>query len=87
MEQHKPQDQNNKPFREQKKQLNTYARFSGIAIQMFAIIGIGTFIGVKLDEKFPNDHKLYTVILSLLSVILAVVFVIRRIIAASKDDE
>jgi hypothetical protein len=52
---------------------------------MFAIIGIGTFLGVKLDEKFPNEHNLYTIILSLTSVIFAIVFVIRRIIAASKD--
>ncbi|PNQ74758.1 hypothetical protein C1T31_01040 [Hanstruepera neustonica] len=53
---------------------------------MFAIIGIGSFIGVKLDDKFPNEHNLYAIILSLSSVILAIVFVIRRIIANSKDD-
>lgn len=80
-------DQNSKEYQEQKKRLNNYARFSGIAIQMFAIIGIGTYVGVKLDEKFPNKHNLYTVVLSLLSVIMSVVFVIRRIIAASKDNE
>ena len=73
-------NENQKPV----KRLNTYAQFSGIAIQMFAIIGIGTFIGVKLDENFPNEHSLYTIILSLTSVIFAIIFVIRRIIAASK---
>ncbi|WP_123912610.1 AtpZ/AtpI family protein [Hanstruepera neustonica] len=77
----KNQSQNNKG-----KQLNTYAKYSSIAIQMFAIIGIGSFIGVKLDDKFPNEHNLYAIILSLSSVILAIVFVIRRIIANSKDD-
>jgi hypothetical protein len=51
---------------------------------MFAIIGVGTFAGVKLDEKFPNKYNLYTIILSLTSVIFAIVFVIRRIIAGSK---
>ena len=71
----------------QKKPLNSYARLSGLAIQMFAIIGIGTFVGVKLDEKFPNQHKLFTASLSLTSVILAIFIVIRRIIAASKEDE
>jgi len=39
-----------KPPLGQKDKSNSYARFSGVAIQMFAIIGIGTFIGVKLDE-------------------------------------
>jgi len=53
---------------------------------MMAIIGIGTFAGVKLDDSFPNQHDLYTIILSLSSVIISIVFVIRRIIAISKDS-
>jgi hypothetical protein len=53
---------------------------------MFAIIGIGTYAGVKLDAHYPNKYNLYTLILSLSSVILSIVFVIRRIIAASKDN-
>lgn len=80
----------NKPKNKEKqkpgKQLNTYVYFSSIAIQMIAIIGVGTFVGVKLDEKLPNEHSLYTIIFSLTSVILAIVFVIRRIIVASKND-
>ena len=67
-------------------QLNTYAKYSGIAVQMFAIIGVGTFIGYKLDKKYPNEHNLYTLAGSLSSVIISIVYVIRRIIAASKDD-
>ena len=66
--------------------LNSYAKYSSIAFQMFAIIGIGSFIGVKIDEYYGNQNKLWTIILSLSSTILAVVFVIRRIIANSKDD-
>ena len=81
----KLKDQHKTP-KAQKEQLNTYARFSGIAIQMFAIIAIGTFAGVKLDEKFPNQHNLYTVALSLLAVITSVIYVIRRIIAISKEE-
>jgi len=70
-----------------KKQLNAYAYYSSIAIQMFAIIGIGTFVGVKLDEKFPNQKNYFTIILSLTSVFFAIIFVIKRIIAASKKEE
>lgn len=65
---------------------NSYARYSGIGIQMFAIIGIGSFIGVKLDGRNGGDGNLWTIILALTSTIIAVVFVIRRIIANSKDD-
>ena len=79
-------NQDQKP-QKPKGQLNNYARFSSIAIQMFVIIGIGTFIGVKLDEYFNYQHKTFAVILSLLSVIMAVFFVIRRIIAASKEND
>lgn len=66
--------------------LNSYAKYSGIAVQMFAIIGIGSFIGVKIDDHYANENSLWTIILSLTSTIVAVVFVIRRIIANSKDD-
>ncbi len=70
----------------QKKQLLKYARFSGIAFQMLAIIGIGSYAGVKLDQRIPNKYNLYTVFLSLFAVLLAIFVVIRRIISSSKDE-
>ncbi len=79
-------NQHKHPLKDQKDKHNSYARFSGIAIQMFAIIGVGTFIGVKLDERYPNAHDLYTLSLTLGSVIISIIYVIRRIIAASKDN-
>jgi F0F1-type ATP synthase assembly protein I len=78
---------NHKPPKDQKSRPSSYARFSGLAIQMFAIIGVGTFIGYKLDERFPNTYSTYTIIFSLGSVIMSIVYVIRRIIAESKDDK
>jgi len=79
-------NQHHKLRKGQNDKLNSYARFSGIAIQMFAIIAVGTFIGVKLDENYPNEYNLYTLILTLSSVIASIIYVIRRIIAASKND-
>ena len=76
----------NNQERKPEKQLSSYAQYSSIAFQMFAIIGIGAFLGVKLDKNFPNTHNLYTIIFSLVFVIGAIVFVIRRIIALSKKD-
>lgn len=78
---------NKKQLQKKKERLNSYARFSSLAFQMLAIIIVGTFVGVKLDEKFPNEHNLYTLALSLSSVIIAIVYVIRRIIADSKKEE
>jgi F0F1-type ATP synthase assembly protein I len=51
---------------------------------MLGIIVVGTFIGLKLDEKYPNDAGWFTLGFSLFSVIAAIVYVIRRIIADSK---
>jgi len=51
---------------------------------MMAIIGVATFIGIKLDEKYPNEKNLYTLGLTLTGVILSIVYVIKRIIANSK---
>ncbi|MBC3845713.1 AtpZ/AtpI family protein [Winogradskyella echinorum] len=85
---HKQPNQSNKQLNDRKDKLKSasYARFSGIAFQMIAIIGIGSYSGVKLDELYPNKHNVYTIVLSLLSVIISIVFVIRRIIAGSKDN-
>ncbi|MFK7834365.1 MAG: AtpZ/AtpI family protein [Winogradskyella sp.] len=69
-----------------KSNINSYARFSSIALQMLAIIGVGTFIGIKLDEYYPNAYDTYTIVLALVSVILSMVYVIRRIIASSNDN-
>ena len=66
-----------------KNSLNTYARFSGIAFQMIAIIVGGTYLGVFLDEKFPNKHSIYTVICSLFAVLISIFFVVRQIIKMS----
>lgn len=78
---------NNHNDQDPKERLNSYARFSGIAFQMIAIIAIGTFVGVKLDEKYPNKYSLFSMILSFSSVIIALIFVIKRIIAVSKNDK
>lgn len=68
-----------------KRDYKAYARFSGMAFQMVGIIFLGSFIGVKLDERFPNENNWFTIALALASVILSIVMVIRNINSASKD--
>jgi F0F1-type ATP synthase assembly protein I len=62
-----------------KKALNNYARYSSIAFQMLAIILLGIFGGFKLDE-WLHSKPFLTIILSLLSVILAIYFVTRDLL-------
>ena len=52
---------------------------------MGAIIAVGAFIGVALDEKYPNENNLYTASLSLLSKRLTIMYVIKRNNSASKN--
>ncbi len=56
---------------QKKRLLNNYARYSGIAFQMLAIIVIGVFAGFKLDQ-WIHSKPVFTIILSILSVILAI---------------
>ena len=65
---------------DQKKQgLNHYARYSSIAFQMLAIILLGMFAGYKLDQ-WLNIRPVFTVILSLLSVFIAIYVVIKDLL-------
>jgi ATP synthase protein I len=61
-----------------KKPLNTYAKYSVMGFQMAAIIFVGMYGGIKLDEvlgmkKFP----VFTIVLSLAGVFGAIYFIIK----------
>jgi hypothetical protein len=52
---------------------------------MVVIIVLGSFGGVKLDELYPNNYSLFTVICSLVSVGIAMYFVVQQV--NSKKDK
>ena len=66
------ENQNNltkpKPVKEKRPSLESYARYSSMAFQMFAIIGLGIFGGVKLDKWIGTGFPVFTVLLSIVSV-------------------
>ena len=72
-----------KPLKKPKDQLNSYAKYSGLALQMLGIIAVGTYLGMQLDKWYPNQSNWFTLGGSLFSVIGAIIYVIRRIIAGS----
>jgi len=57
-----------------------------MAFQMIAIIGLGVWGGIKLDEMYPNEYHAYTLILSLSSIAIALYMVIRRVTNVSKKQ-
>ncbi len=60
--------------------------FSGIALQMGFIIGLGAFIGVRLDKRFPNEYSAFTIICSLSGVFLSLYVIIRQLTKMTKDQ-
>jgi len=51
---------------------------------MAVIIGAGTYGGHVLDSKYSKDFPLYTLILSLLSVFIALYLVIREVLKSNE---
>ncbi|HCN82430.1 MAG TPA: hypothetical protein DIT07_02255 [Sphingobacteriaceae bacterium] len=72
-----PEDQDK--LKEEKEVLNNYGQYTGIAFQMIAIIGIFTFSGYKLDHWLNLKYPVFTIVLILLSVVIAMYSVIRSL--------
>jgi ATP synthase protein I len=71
----------NSQNKEPQKPLNDYAKYSGLAVQMALIIGGGCYGGYKLDEYFKNNETpIFTIILSLVSIALAMYMVLKDFI-------
>lgn len=62
-----------------KKQLNDYARYSGIAAKMLVIILAGVFAGIKLDAYLELKTPVFTLVLTLVAVGLAMYVIIRDV--------
>ncbi len=71
---------NNDKTQKSKKELNNYAKYSNIAFQMLAVILLGVFGGVKLDKLLALHFPVFTVILSILSVFIAIYIVIKDLL-------
>lgn len=57
--------------KENKNSLDSYVKYSGLVVQMGVIIGLGSYIGIKLDEKYKLERPWFALTLSLFSVLLA----------------
>ena len=69
-----------KPEKQPQKPLNAYAKYSALGIQMALIIGGGCYGGFKLDEYYKNVTPVFTIILSLVSIGLAMYIVLKDFI-------
>ena len=60
--------------------LNDYARYSGLAFQMIAIILVGVFGGMKLDDLVKWEFPVFTLVLTLLAVVLSMYYAVKDLI-------
>ena len=73
--------------KESKKQLNAYAKYSTLGIQMAVIIGGCVWLGTFLDGKYNPGGQGWTLGLSLFGVAAALYQVLNGVIRITKDKE
>ncbi|MCD6018749.1 MAG: AtpZ/AtpI family protein [Bacteroidetes bacterium] len=68
------------PEKKPRKPLSAYAKYSALGIQMAVIIGGGCYGGYKLDEYYKNNTPGFTIVLSLVSIGIAMYVVLKDFI-------
>lgn len=74
------QQKEKNPKKSSDKGIRDFARYSGIAFQMIAIILVTTWGGVRLDKVVSWKTPVFTIVLSLLGVFAAIYFMVRDFI-------
>ena len=59
---------------------NNYIKYSNMGFQMLVIIGIGVWGGIKLDQMTHLKFPVFTIVLSLIAVVVAIYFVVRDLL-------
>lgn len=72
---------------EQPKQPNSYIKYSNLAIQMGLIIGLSCWGGSKLDAHYQTKTPVFTIILSLLGIAVAMYLVLKDFIKPKNDSK
>jgi F0F1-type ATP synthase assembly protein I len=63
-----------------KKQPNQYMKYATMGTQMLITIGLGVFLGIKLDKWLQLKFPVFTVVLSLLSVFAAIYLAVKDLL-------
>lgn len=61
------------------KQASNFAKYTGVAFQMLATIGLFTFIGYKIDENQGQGKSTYAALFGFLGVIVSLYMVVRSL--------
>lgn len=72
------------PPKKKQPTTNNYLKYSGMVFQMLTIIFLGVFAGRKLDERLQSKKPIYTAIMAMLSIFIAIYFVVRDVMKKKK---
>ena len=64
-----------------------FVRYSSIAFEMLAIIGLFTLAGWKLDQWLKNTFPVFLLILSLSGVFIGIYTIIKRVLKEEKQKK
>ena len=82
-----PEQKNQNSEQKSKKALKNYAKHSAIAFQMMAIVLIGIFGGMKLDQLITKmEFPLFTMVLSISGVVFATYYSIKDFLKPPKKE-
>ncbi|WP_411274283.1 AtpZ/AtpI family protein [Daejeonella sp.] len=76
---HKPEINPPEDLDSQKRALGSYAKYTGVAFQMMAIIGASAFIGYKIDQYYDHKTQWVTALACVLGVCLSIYQTIRQL--------
>lgn len=62
-----------------KNNFNKYIQLTGVAFQMGITIYLGVFVGKKIDAHYGNSSKLFTIIGTLLALLLSIYSLINQL--------
>jgi len=72
------------PNKDKQSGLQSYARYSGLAFQMIAIILAFVWAGKKIDEKYFHGQSIFIIVLSLIGVFIALYIAIKDLLKITK---
>ena len=62
-----------------KKNQHSFIIYSQLAFQMLVVIVAGVFLGLKLDEIYPNQHSLFTLVFAIFAIALSIYYTITQV--------
>ena len=68
----------NKKQQKPKQKFDNFVRYSSLAFEMIAIMGLGAFGGYKLDQWLALSFPVFTLVLMVLAVVAAIYHAIKN---------